>query len=479
MSKPKANPSGGKSAPDFSAMPNSHRGYSSHPKPRKNNDVGKIVAAITVVGIVLALYYMFFGPQKPTQQLNLQNRSAGAPLTPDLADSASQTPIIAKPAGKNDFEIALPASIKEGENSGEIAFKNDPPINAKVKLTPSSKRVTTNNVINISDYSRKVEFKFNVSASTSINPEKLTIEADLMDSKGKSLSNFVSNEVSLPFAGVSTKLQSVGEVKPGKNKVDTKSEVTQASKTFDWKTPTTIASLLISIISLSLALFSYLDKSKYANLARKYELDRVERNLNDEIVELKKRIQSLTPSTTDPIPVSNEIESLGKDLRRQINSLNVELRGEIGHIQGQLDTRISHLSRKLDELRTYKPEPLSEPVDLPETSVDKVVLTDDEQQILGNLRVELNQPEVYYGRVCLCTKGWNTFGQPLKAEIRKSLNASGVQIIEPVRGEPVNRTTMSFDFLPESYRMVVNDTVMLGLRVHDTGDVFKAKVIVE
>jgi hypothetical protein len=474
MSKQKANPRGGKSTPGFSAMPDSHREYSSHHKPRKNNDVGKVVTVIALVGLLFALYFMFFGPKPSTMQGKESSTPSAGSVAPQPAVS-KQSPTGFMASRNIDVEIKFPEPVVVGDNTGTVVFRTELPLNGKINLTSPSEIIKVKSPIKISGIQSDIPFKFSVNSTTSSTKEKLTIIADILDDKNKKLVTIESGEMSVPVMQVS----GTGEREQGLAENKKKTAGAGQSQDIKWTIPMLVASLLFSIVSLSLALFSYLDKSKYANLAKKYELDRVDRYVTDEIGELKKRIQSITPPTIDPVPESNDIQMIKKSLLQSIDILKSEMLGEIISSHRQLDTRISTLSSKVVELSTDKPEPRSEPIELPDTSRDKAILTDDEQQILGYLLVELNQPEVYYGRVCLCTKGWNTFGKPLKDEIRKSLNINGVEIIEPVRGEPVNRTTMSFDFLPESYRMVVNDTVMLGLRVHDTGDVFKAKVIVE
>lgn len=239
-----------------------------------------------------------------------------------------------------------------------------------------------------------------------------------------------------------------------------------------------IGSILYSIISLQMY-----SKSAAHDTAR-YVDEVIDARFKDIKQEPSTRV---TPGSSNPF-ASPKATSDDFISREQFNTRIVAISDFLQTTQTnnlQLETQIDELRRSisviLERSRQNPPSPVQTAgtqVVVTTQAVSTPVLSDDEQLKLLEIEELLEQPD-NYGRVKLATTQWETFSHGLRSRILEMLSRPGITIIEPKRGDPVDESIMEIGGVPENYRMRVKEVVTLGFRIHSSGGVFLAKVIVE
>ena len=453
---------GGKQNPQMKSM-----GHVQQAKPTRSSGGSRdfvrwIAILIAICGLCSLGYFMF-------------------PRPPEVKTEAVVSPVASINAAPKDgvFDITLQREVVLGSNEGHITFTSNPRLNARIILKTSTPQlVKIDPEIRISDTNKTQKFTFTVGPSSSQSDQMFDITATLKIGDAKPItetSQLFNFPARLPAGATpASKNDQIGKPNlPGGN---------EAEKTviFDWKVLITIASFILSLAAVVVALYVALDKSRkssfvgLSDLSHKLsiitaDLDRV-RSLVD-----RQATSAYSPSDPDIRAVTlTQLEYKMQQIRAEIEDLAKFRNSQFEHRIEKLDQAIVEI------LKSSKDSVIAVPTELALPAVEPISkLTLDEQQKLMTLQNELVQPTIFYGRIKLCTNRWHSFSPELRNEFLQTIRNHDVDIIEPVRGQDIDRATMDFDSLPDNFKMLVDEVVMLGFRVHSTGDVFPAKVTVE
>ena len=259
----------------------------------------------------------------------------------------------------------------------------------------------------------------------------------------------------------------------------------------DWQLPLTILSLFIAVGSMVYSFVSLQRHRRVSGIENQAYIDRIiAKRMPTNNLDSSPRVPSAKvtlfgdpPSGVDDRVSVKQFEDKLRELKEYIDNLDKTSRLKL---ESQIDDLGSKVAKILETIR-YQPSVTAEvPTTLPnpiaqQFSPSTSILSIDERQKLLYIQDLLSQPVVSYGRVTLATKPWGTFGTELKKQIRAMIVLADptVTIIEPELGDAVDEGMMEIGLVPATYQMRVREVVSLGIRSTNTGDFFKAKVIVE
>lgn len=247
-------------------------------------------------------------------------------------------------------------------------------------------------------------------------------------------------------------------------------------------------SIISLIVGIGSILYSVLSLQTYRKSAAHDAARYVDEGIDARLKDIKQE-QSIrvTPGASNPFS-SPKATSDDFISREQFNTRIVAINDFLQttqtnnlQLQAQIDELRRSISVILEQSRQNPPSSVQTAgtqVVVTTQAVSTPVLSDDEQLKLLEIEELLEQPD-NYGRVKLATNQWETFSHGLRSRILEKLSRPGITIIEPKRGDPVDESIMEIGGVPENYRMRVKEVVTLGFRIHSSGGVFLAKVIVE
>ena len=454
---------GGKQNPQMKSM-----GHVQQTKPTRSSsgDSKDIVRwsaiLIAICGICSLGYFMFLRPPEITTKAVVSQ-----------VTSTSPAPKVGV------FEINLPRQVVLGRNEGHITFASNPRDNARIILKTSNPQlVKIDPEIRISDANKTQKFTFKVGPSSSQSDQTFDIAATLKSGDTEPITE-TSKPIMIPPrpAAESTLASKNDQIRkpnlPGGNEA-------KETVIFDWKVLITIASFILSLVAVLVALYVALDKSRKSSLVAISALSNDLRAITTDLDEMRTLFgRQANSAYSPPDPDINAVTLT--QLEYKMQQVRAEIEDLAKFRYSQFEHRFEKLDRAIVEiLKSSKDSVIAVPTELALPALEPISkLTLDEQQLLMTLQNELVQPTIFYGRIKLCTNRWHSFSPELRNEFLQTIRNYDVDIIEPVRGQDIDRATMEFDSLPDNFKMLVDEVVMLGFRVHSTGDVFPAKVTVE
>lgn len=259
----------------------------------------------------------------------------------------------------------------------------------------------------------------------------------------------------------------------------------------DWTVALAIVALLLAVGSM---VYSFVSSRKRSEIPmdeiQQYVTELIEKRLSMHKLESPNRVPNGKVTLFDEPKREVDDGVAVKALGEKLLALKTYIDDLDRTNRLKLESQIEELNRKVANIRETlrnQPSPSAQeqnsfpnPGSQSAPSTTSLLSIDDRQKLL-HIQELLSQQVVSYGRVTVATKHWGTFGTELKNQIRAMILTSNINvaIIEPEPGDPVDEGIMEIGLVPANYQMRVKEVVSLGINSPDTGDFFKAKVIVE